>query len=139
MPARDIFHQIARNALVKDGWTITADPLFLKWDDKDKLYVDLAAEKLLAAEKGTEKIAVEVKTFAGKSKLEDLHQAVGQFLVYRVALREQEPDRVLFLAVPMEIVRQVFEKPKGGLLVADVGLKVIGFDVETEEIVTWKK
>ncbi len=27
MPARDIHHDAVRNALVKDGWAITHDPL----------------------------------------------------------------------------------------------------------------
>ncbi|MFN6535902.1 MAG: element excision factor XisH family protein [Nostoc sp. EkiNYC01] len=59
MPARDRYHQNLKNALIKDGWTITDDPFHLKWGKKD-LYVDLVAEKLLIAEKGTQKIAVEI-------------------------------------------------------------------------------
>ena len=47
MPARNIYHNQVRNALIKDGWTITHDPLRLTWGDKD-LYVDLGAERLLA-------------------------------------------------------------------------------------------
>ncbi len=27
MPARDIYHDTVRNALEKDGWTITHDPV----------------------------------------------------------------------------------------------------------------
>ncbi len=56
MPAKDIFHNTVRNALIKEGWTITDDPYTLKWDDEEKLFIDLAAEKLLIAEKGKEKI-----------------------------------------------------------------------------------
>jgi hypothetical protein len=84
----------------------------LKWDDNENLFVDLAAERLLAAQKGSEKIAVEIKTFIGKSTIQDLHLAVGQFVVYRTAIEETEPERILFLAVPMEVIREVFEKPK---------------------------
>lgn len=99
MPARDALHEKVKAALIKDGWTITADPFFLRWDGSDKLFVDLAAERLIAAEKGAEKIAVEIKTFAGKSKIEDLEKAVGQFIVYQTALDDSEPDRILFLAI----------------------------------------
>ncbi len=28
--AKDLFHQIVKNALIKDGWQITDDPLFLR-------------------------------------------------------------------------------------------------------------
>ena len=111
----------------------------MKLDDNENLFVDLAAEKLIVAQKGADKIAVEIKTFIGKSKMQDLHQAVGQFVVYRTAIETKEPDRVLFLAVPMEILRDVFGREKAGILVEGIGLKIIGFDVETEVIVEWKK
>ena len=51
MPAKDIHHDAAKSVLINDGWTITHDPLSLKWGLKD-LFVDLGAERLLAAEKG---------------------------------------------------------------------------------------
>lgn len=139
MPAKDIFHDKVRRALEKDGWTITDDPYSLKWDDGENLFVDLAAEKLIVANKGADKIAVEIKTFIGKSKMQDLHLAIGQFVIYRTAIEQTEPDRVLFLAVPMEILRDVFSREKGEILVEGIGLKIIGFDVEKEVIVEWKK
>ena len=139
MSAKDIFHDKVKNALVKDGWKITADPYKLKWDENENLYVDLAAEKVIAAEKDNEKIAVEIKTFIGKSTMHDLHLAVGQFLVYQIALEEKEPDRTLFLAVPIEILKDIFLKPKATKLSERVDLKIIGFDIEKEEIVQWKK
>jgi len=80
MPARDIYHDAVKNALIKDGWTITADPYNLKWG-KDDLYVDIAAEKLIVAQKNEKKIAVEVKSFIGRSKMQDFQQAIGQFIV----------------------------------------------------------
>ena len=62
MSARDIFHDTVKSALQKDGWTITNDPLYLRLGD-DQLRVDLAAQRLIAAERDLEKIAVEVKSF----------------------------------------------------------------------------
>lgn len=138
MSAKDIFHDKVKNALVKDGWTITDDPYSLKWDNSENLLIDLAAERVIAAEKDNEKIAVEIKTFIGKSTMFDLHLAVGQFMVYQIALEEKEPDRILFLAVPMEILQEIFLKPKASKLTERVDLKIIGFDVEKEEIVQWK-
>ena len=138
MSAKDIFHNKVKNALVKDGWTITDDPYSLKWDNGENLLIDLAAERVIAAEKDNEKIAVEIKTFIGKSTMFDLHLAVGQFMVYQIALEEKEPDRILFLAVPMEVFQEIFLKPKASKLTERVDLKIIGFDVEKEEIVKWK-
>ena len=50
MPALDIYHDQVKNALIKDGWTITDDPLTIRFGRK-VLYVDLAAQRLLAAER----------------------------------------------------------------------------------------
>ncbi len=41
MPARDRDHDALRDALVAEGWVITADPLHLRYAGDD-LYVDLA-------------------------------------------------------------------------------------------------
>ena len=72
--ARDMFHEAARNALIKDGWTITHDPF--RFEDKENKIAyeaDLGAEKLLAAEKGTDKIVVEVKSFLKLSLANEFH------------------------------------------------------------------
>ena len=53
--ARDVFHNDVRIALQQEGWTITHDPYFLKAGDLN-MEVDLAAEKTIAAERGTEKL-----------------------------------------------------------------------------------
>jgi XisH protein len=80
MPARDVYHGACQAALIKDGWTITDDPLRLEYGGK-KLYVDLGAEEVLAAEKPGQKIAVEIKCFLGPSDLTDLQRALGQFVL----------------------------------------------------------
>ena len=66
MSRRDEYHEIAKNALINDGWTITADPMDLTIGGVE-LLADLAAEKILAAEKENDKIAVEIKSFLGQS------------------------------------------------------------------------
>lgn len=91
MAARDVFHQAVKIALTKDHWRITDDPLVLQVGGVD-LYVDLGAEKLLAAEKDHHQIAVEVKSFLGPSLVSDFHLALGQFLNYRLALAQQDPQ-----------------------------------------------
>jgi len=40
-----------KNALIKDGWTITDDPFTLEYGT-DKAYPDLAAERTFTAQKG---------------------------------------------------------------------------------------
>jgi hypothetical protein len=103
MSTRDLFHQAVKQALVKDGWTITNDPLTIRIE-RVKLEVDLGAEKIFAAEKEGQKIAVEVKSFINPSNISDFHNALGQFLSYRLALQMIESNRILYLAVPIDIL-----------------------------------
>lgn len=104
MSAKDIFHDMARTALEKDGWTITKDPLFFKLTQQFKININLGAEKFIAAEKATKQIAVEIKSFVGRSAVSEFHMAIGQFLNYRVALEQLASERVLYLAVPIDII-----------------------------------
>lgn len=62
MSARDIFHKAVRKALEKEQWIITDDPLMVRFG-KDRMLIDLGAQKILIAEKAGEKIAVEIKSF----------------------------------------------------------------------------
>lgn len=55
---RDNIYDAVKNALVRKGWIITNDPLFLEYGD-EYMDVDLGAERLLAAERSEERIAVE--------------------------------------------------------------------------------
>jgi hypothetical protein len=138
MAAKDKVHQPVVNALRKDGWTITHDPLRVGWK-KHNVLIDLGAERLIAAHRGSEKIAVEIKSFIGANDLEDLYHAIGQFVLYRKALRKADPQRVLFLAIDLEAYRQTFDDPEGESLRAEEEIKLIVFDKQTEEIVLWKQ
>lgn len=135
MPARDTYHDAVRSALIKDGWTITDDPFRLTWGKRD-FFVDLAAERVFAAEKAGRRIAVETKCFLGASPMTDLERALGQFILYRTILDKQEPDRSLFLAVT-EDASAVFDEPIGQLIIAESSIRVIVFDLLAEEIRRW--
>ena len=137
MPARDRFHEIVRTALISDGWTITQDPLVLTTGDRD-LFVDLGAERLLAAERGTQKIAVEVKSFLGPSEVADLEQALGQFILYDDVLSEVDADRVLYLAVSDTVYMDLFEEPIGQLLLRKRRLRLLVFNIASRRIQQWK-
>nr|WP_313887505.1 XisH family protein [Nodosilinea sp. LEGE 07088] len=107
MAAKDLFHDAVKRALEKDGWTITHDPLFISFGGVE-MYVDLGAERILAAQRGNEKIAVEIKSFVGASATTEFSMALGQFLKYQLALEEEQPDRTLYLAIPVDAEREFF-------------------------------
>jgi XisH protein len=135
MAARDVYHDDVRSALVKDGWTITDDPLRLRWGGKD-YYIDLGAERLIAAEKQGRRIAVEIKSFLGNSVVDDMEKALGQYLIYRSILRRREPDRELFLAVPKKITK-LFKQELGQLLIEDYEIRAVIFNSMKREIIQW--
>lgn len=107
--ANDRFHQVVKTALKSDGWTVTHDPLEIKVGGVDMEIDLLGAERLLAAERGHDKIAVEVKSFLARaSAISEFHTALGQFINYRAALRREDPDRILYLAIPNLVYHTFF-------------------------------
>ena len=137
MPAKNIDHDAVRDALISDGWTITDDPLSLKVGDRN-LFVDLAAERpVLAAEKGTDRIAVEIQGFRGPSAVADLQQAVGQFALYRAVLDRQQPDRRLYLAVTEDVYNGILSEPVGRFVTADAHLRFLIFDAAIRSVLRW--
>jgi hypothetical protein len=107
--AKDIYHHHVREALEKEGWSITADPYILNYAET-RFDVDLGAEKLIEATKNTQKILIEVKSFISQSVTYEFHTAVGQFSHYILALEEQNSERILYLAVPNPVYTEHFHK-----------------------------
>lgn len=101
------------------------------------MYVDLGAEKLVAAEKDQQRIAVEIKSFLGPSLVHDFHLALGQFLNYRLALAEQDPNRRLYLAVPVETYSTFFTIPFIQQATQQYQLAIIVYDSVLQEVVQW--
>jgi hypothetical protein len=137
MPAKDIYHDTVKNALIKEGWTITEEPLSIRFGGVD-MYVDLGIGKIIAVEKADQKIAVEIKSFSSPSILYDFHLAVGQFMNYRLALEEQYPQYILYIAVPLDAYDTFFTLKFTQLAVQRYQLKLIIYDTENEEIVKWQ-
>ena len=135
MPARDIFHSAVKNGLIKDGWVITHDPLRLEWGKKD-LYIDLGAERLLAAEKANEKIAVEIKSFIGRSDVDDLEKAIGQYTLYHDVMAKTSRTNTLSRNIRRNIYR-TFQEPIGSLLLENHRLQLIIFEPDREVILKW--
>lgn len=137
MPAKDLFHTTVKTALVKDGWNITDEHLFIQVEDID-FYIDLTAERILAAEKTGKKIAVEIKSFLGASEVTEFHLALGQCLNYRSALRLTEPDRMLYLAIPVDVYNEFFSRRFIQRIITEYELKLLIFNPEREEILIWR-
>lgn len=134
--AKDIYHNMVKAALVKDGWTIVKDPLTLKVGGRSA-YVDLGAEKLFAAEKENQRIAVEVKSFIGASPVRELEQALGQYVMYSQILSRQQLGWNLYLAISEPVLLDFFSEELPQLIIELNNLSLLIFDPNLEEIVQW--
>ncbi len=136
MPAKDLYHDTVKAALIKDGWLIVADPYRIQYKDID-LYADLAAERPIAAERQGQKIVVEIKSFIGRSPMTDFHNAVGQYAVYRSLIQATEPDYQLYLAID-DITYENFFKREGIAFIIEASqISLMVVDIEQQEIVQW--
>lgn len=134
--AKDIFHDVVRNGLEQEGWIITDDPYRIEFE-RTNFEIDLAAEKIIAAEKDNQKIAVEVKSFLNPSAVTDFYNALGQFLSYRLVLKNIEPQRVLFLAIPLDAYEVFFQTTFAQLAINEYQLKLIIYDSNKGGLTKW--
>lgn len=133
--AKDKLHDIVEIALAKDEW-INIHSLTLDYAGID-LNLDLIADKLIGAEHSNLRIAVEVKSFGNPSVTYDFHQAVGQYLHYRMALSYLGIERKPYLAIPEAIYTNYLMQPffQDSLALHSVNLFTI--DPSRQEIVRW--
>jgi hypothetical protein len=136
MPKLDIIHNAVKNALIKDGWLITDDPYVIQYR-RTVLYADLGAERPIAVERDGQKLVVEVKSFIGASKIQDLKEALGQYDIYRYLLEEAAPDRKLYIAISKVAYNTFFTQDVTQLILNRHQLPIIVVDIEIEEIMQW--
>lgn len=136
MPKLDIIHNAVKNALLKDNWVITADPYVIQYR-RTVLYADLGAERPMAVERQGQKLVVEVKSFVGASKIQDLKEALGQYDIYRYLLEEIAPDRKLYIAISNIAYKAFFTQDVTRLILNKHQLPIIVVETETEEILQW--
>jgi len=134
--ARDKYHQEFKAALESDGWRVTDDPLYLK-TGRIPVMIDLGAERIIIAEKGNEKIAVEIKTFSNLSFITAFYEAIGKYIVYRKALELNQDARPLYLAIPEGIFKDFDEEPLVLSVFADEHVRVIIYNPAAKTIVQW--
>jgi hypothetical protein len=127
---------LCRTALQQEGWTITHDPYHIDLGFVD-FYIDLGAERLIGATRDGEKIAVEIKTFLGSSTISEFHTAIGQFINYRIALEEEDADRLLYLAVPLDIYKRFFKYTFIQTVIRRNQIPLLVYDIEKQEVAQW--
>ena len=134
--ARDRFHYEFKEALEKEGWDITHDPLYLKIG-QIPVHIDLGAERLIAAQKANEKIAIEIKTFGHSSFITALYEALGKYIVYRKVLKILQPYRTLYLGVPNDIYQRFQAEQLVKSIFEEINIKLVLYDSLDKKIIGW--
>ena len=134
--AKDIIHEPVKKALENGGWIVTAENFTVRYEELI-IYPDIAAERVIAAERGLLKIAVEVKSFIGKSTVNDMKDAIGQYVIYQTYLADLEPERQVYMAISTRVYHDIFQLKAIQRLIERFGIKLIVVDIEQKEIVAW--
>lgn len=138
MPARDVIHEAVKKALEEEGWHVTDDPLII-FIKEDSVAIDLAAEKLLIAERDTQKIAVEIKSFIQPSLFYAFHEALGQYINYETALAESGENHQLYLAVSNSVYENLMSNYIIKKSIERCKLRMIVVDLKQQKIEKWLK
>ncbi len=77
MPAKDHYHDVVKRALVKDGWTIAREQVYMS-DKHRHIWIDLGVRR------GNDEtlVLIEIKGFESSASLLDaLMSAIGQYVM----------------------------------------------------------
>ena len=146
MPQRDATHDLIKQAIIQDGWTITDDPYVISYGERF-LFVDLGATqyaslkgiqgRFIGACKDSSRIAIEIKEFRGRSIIADLEQTIGQYVLYRLLLNQVDPEREIYLAITDVTYDNIFAEQIGKLVISELPLKLLIVDINTVKIKQW--
>jgi hypothetical protein len=146
MPKKDKIHEIVKKAVLKSGWEVTDDPYVISYGERF-LFIDLGIEetenikryssKIIGAKQGVKTIAIEIKEFRSHSPIVDLEQAIGQYILYQILLKQVDPEREIYLAITSKMKEEIFSEAIGKLIIQELTLKLIIIDLEKEEIIQW--
>ena len=75
--------------------------------------------------------------FGAVSFVSAFHQALGQFLNYRLALEENEPERILYLAVPQDVYERAFQRKLAQAAIQRFDIAMLVYDPDQEVVTQW--
>jgi hypothetical protein len=132
--ARDKYHQPIKESLELAGWLVYENQR-LRFGAHN-LNIDLIAH-LITADRGMEKIAVEVKDFSSFMPMGRVYEAIGQCLVYKGILQRADPERQLYMGISQAAARILFREMNIQIIVDDYGLRFLIVNIKERRIVEW--
>ncbi|HLA44256.1 MAG TPA: element excision factor XisH family protein [Aggregatilineales bacterium] len=134
MPAVDNCEPQVVRAMEKDGWQVVRRHYLIRLGKgRGAVYADLRLQKDEA-----QILIVEVKSFERRgSQMDDLYQAIGQYMVYQKALALAGQREPLYLALPETAFRRLRVHDAIQATIQDAKIKLILVDISREEVVEW--
>lgn len=80
-----------------------------------------------------------LQSFIAGSDINEFHTALGQYLNYCLALEENQPERIVYLAVPHETYLDFFQLAFVQRTLQRYQVKLVTYDAKKEEIRQWIK
>jgi hypothetical protein len=68
----------------------------------------------------------------------EFHTTIGQFINYRFALKEKQPERILYLAVPEDTYQSFFILPFVQGIIQENRIKYFVYNIDEENILKWQ-
>jgi len=136
MSAKDKIHNIVKQAIIKDGWTVTHDPFTIAYGG-DTVFADLATKRPFIAERDGEKIIVEIKSFVGRSSIQDFKTALGQYMLYLPAIQQLVPEYKLYVAIGEATYYSDLQRDIIKLAVEAYKLPLIVVNLTKQEVTKW--
>lgn len=135
VPAIDQCEPQVVRALEKAGWVVIDQPFAIRVSRQEGILADLRLRNL---QNSITVIVVEVKCFSErKSFWDEFYHAVGQYLVYRNALKLLNIESDIYLSVPLAAYTKFFDRRTVQAVLNDVIINIVVVDLEREEVVTW--
>ncbi len=78
-----------------------------------------------------------MKSFISNSPTHELNAAIGQFIAYRLALEELEPDRKVYLAVPIATYSDFMQRPFPRRIIEVNHVPLLVYDPIQEDMLKW--
>jgi hypothetical protein len=122
-------------ALDKEGWGVVKEQYTVAIEEH-VIFADLLLQRGQSP-LSQQMIILEVKCFSAASGLSEFYQALGQYLVYRNALRLTEQALSLYLVVPQEVYDDLFQWPHVQASVLEAKMKLVVINLSEERIVEW--
>ena len=133
--AFDVCHEQIVRALEKAGWTVEKQQAKLNTTQR-QVFVDILAERGLNGSR-QQIMLVEIKCFPDRdSTTQELYVSIGQYLIYRAVIAELDLTIPLYLAVPDDAFRDIFDSTARRVL-QESRIKMVVVNLETETITQW--